>query len=109
MFEDINSITLNQNEKAVLNWCYENKKVAGFGTDTFGALNILFVPIINKNILFGIFAFKVSNKTIHSIDTKMFLESVINLISISFERIYLFEHSFEKSMHKSCINYAAFH
>lgn len=91
MFEDINSITLNQNEKAVLNWCYENKKVAGFGTDTFGALNILFVPIINKNILFGIFAFKVSNKTIHSIDTKMFLESVINLISISFERIYLFE------------------
>jgi two-component system sensor histidine kinase KdpD len=90
MFEKLEAIFISSSEKAVLDWCLDNGKIAGAGTDTFLASDMLYIPIQSRDIVYGALGLKIKQDEMTT-ELKMFLDSVTSVMAVSFERISLSE------------------
>ncbi|ASC94686.1 sensor histidine kinase [Sulfurospirillum diekertiae] len=90
MFEKLEAIFISSSEKAVLDWCLDNGKIAGAGTDTFLASDMLYIPIQSRDIVYGALGIKIKQDEMNT-EFKMFLDSVTSVMAVSFERISLSE------------------
>ncbi len=81
------STRLDEKEKAVALWSYENQKSAGWSTDTLSQSKALYIPLkgVNENV--GIFVFKPQKKMRKlGLDQETLLYSIIRQLGISLER-----------------------
>ena len=80
----------DEKEQAVALWSFDNKKSAGWSTETLGQANSLYIPLRGINETVGIFLFHPKHKTRKlSLDQEVLLYSITNQLSISIERHFL--------------------
>ena len=97
MFEKLDAVFISPNEKAVLDWCLENGKIAGAGTDTFLASDMLYIPIKSRDSVYGVLGLKIKQDEMTT-EFKMFLDSVVSVMAVSLERISLSEKNSENAI-----------
>lgn len=78
---------LEQNENAVARWTYQNRRVAGMGTDTLPASTIRCLPLITSRGIVGVLGLKPLNHN-HKVfsNDRMLLENFTNLAALAVER-----------------------
>lgn len=87
---DQNKLYLDEKEKAVALWSYQNQKNAGWSTETLGQANYLYIPLRGVSESVGLFVFQMrkSQKNL-SVDQKELLMSITTQLGISIERHFL--------------------
>lgn len=84
------SLPMDENERAVALWTFQNQKAAGWSTDTLMQARALYLPLrgINENI--GVFIFKPARKIRKfGLDQENLLHSIIGQLGVSIERNFL--------------------
>ncbi len=85
-------LEIEKKEIAVATWTYQNKQMAGKGTNTLGNSSNLFFPIISTDNIFGVFAISVSWDTFKKDPImKRYLEAISHLTAIAIHRHQLTE------------------
>lgn len=94
---DFSSLTLNnsnlaEKDQAVAKWCYENKKSAGWSTDTLSQSQFYFIPLNGLSESVGVFIFQ-ANKQKRKLDLSQdnLLHSIVKQLGISLERHFIKE------------------
>lgn len=81
---------LDEKEKAVAQWTFQNQKNAGWSTDTLGQARSLYLPLRGVNEAVGVLIFKPERKIKKlSLDHLELLFSVSTQLGISIERHFL--------------------
>lgn len=86
-FASRSSKTLNENERAVAQWSFDNQKAAGWSTDTLGQVGILCLPMNGSSEKAGVFLFKPRRK-IRKLgpDQESLLDSIVAQLGLGLER-----------------------
>jgi two-component system sensor histidine kinase KdpD len=86
------STRLNLGEKdwAVAAWALENKKSAGWSTESLPLSKYIYIPLRSKQEVIGLFIFRSNKEKKLSLDKANLIASVLNQVSLSLER-HLFE------------------
>ncbi len=92
VFENAKSygINLNEKDRAVADWCFKNRKNAGWSTDTLSQSKALYVPLAGYTETVGVFVFQ-PRKRVRRLDLEKenLLFSVTRHLGISIEQRYL--------------------
>lgn len=91
-FEDARafSMRLNEKEQAVAQWCFENKKSAGWSTDTLSQSESLFLPLKGTSETCGVFIFQPIKKTRKlDLEKESLLFSIVRQLGVSIEKHFL--------------------
>lgn len=91
-FEDAKSyaVRLNEKDQAVAQWCYENKKSAGWSTDTLSQAPALFLPLKGTSETVGVFVFQPSKKSRKlDLEKESLLFSIVRQLGVSIEKHFL--------------------
>jgi two-component system sensor histidine kinase KdpD len=84
------SIRLNEKDQAVAQWCFENKKPAGWSTDTLSQSRALFMPLYGTAETVGVFVFQPRKKSKRlDLEKESLLFSIIRQLGVSIERHFL--------------------
>lgn len=87
---DLNGAS-SQKELAVLNWTFENRKVAGWSTDTLPEAGVLCVPLLGPSEIVGVLAYHPQNRALLSQEDQNLLSAVCHQLSVAIEREHLRE------------------
>lgn len=84
------SIQLNEKDQAVAQWSFENKKMAGWSTETLSQANALFLPLKGSAETVGVFIFQPKKKS-RKLDPEKesLLFSIVRQLGVSIERHFL--------------------
>ena len=82
--ECIDSVYLNEEEQNVANWVYANHQRAGATTDHFGDARCLYLPICNRDNIYGVLGIPVKKENMDSFEYSI-LYSVINECALAME------------------------
>ncbi|NUM59351.1 MAG: sensor histidine kinase KdpD [Bdellovibrionaceae bacterium] len=86
----IYSIRLNEKDQAVAQWCFKNKKIAGWSTDTLSQSRALFLPLSGVSETVGVFVFQPLKKSRKlDIEKENLLFSIVQQLGSSIERHFL--------------------
>lgn len=91
-FEDAKSysVRLNEKDQAVAQWCFENKKSAGWSTDTLAQSRALFLPLKGTSETVGVFVFQPTKKSRKlDLEKESLLFSIVRQLSVSIEKHFL--------------------
>lgn len=91
-FDDarIFSVRLNEKDQAVAQWCFENKKSAGWSTDTLSQSRALFIPLKGATETVGVFVFQPIRKARKlDLEKESLLLSIVRQLGVSIERHFL--------------------
>jgi two-component system, OmpR family, sensor histidine kinase KdpD len=80
------SWTIEEKELAVARWAYDNRRVAGWSTDTLPDASALYVPLLGPTELVGVLAFRPLTKNRLLQEEQNLLSSVCRQFAIAFER-----------------------
>lgn len=84
------SIRLNEKDQAVAQWCFENKKSAGWSTDTLSQSGALFLPLKGTGESVGVFIFQPIKKTRKlDLEKESLLFSIVRQLGVSIEKHFL--------------------
>ncbi len=86
------SIHLSEKEQAVAQWCFENRKPAGWSTDTLSQSRALYLPLKGTAESVGIFIFeplKISRKRKLDLEKESLLFSIVRQLGMSVEKHFL--------------------
>jgi two-component system sensor histidine kinase KdpD len=91
-FEDAKSysVQLDEKDQAVAQWCFENKKSAGWSTDTLAQSRALFLPLKGTSETVGVFIFQPTKKS-RKLDPEKqsLLFSIVRQLGVSIEKHFL--------------------
>tara|TARA_B110001454_G_scaffold16145_1_gene14526 strand:- start:20459 stop:23110 length:2652 start_codon:yes stop_codon:yes gene_type:complete len=81
---------LDDKEQAVAIWCFQNRKSAGWSTDTLSQSRSLYIPLRGANEVVGVFVFK-PNRKIKKMGSEhsTLLFAIVGQLGISIERHFL--------------------
>ena len=84
------SLQLEDNERAVAIWTFQNQKTAGWSTDTLMQAKAMYLPLKGANENIGVFIFKPTkaNRKL-DLDQENLLYSIIGQLGVSIERNFL--------------------
>ncbi len=91
-FEDAKSysVRLNEKDQAVAQWCFENKKSAGWSTDTLSQARALFLPLKGTSETVGVFVFQPTKKSRKlDLEKESLLFSIVRQLGVSIEKHFL--------------------
>lgn len=88
---------INDSEKAVATWAFNNNSIAGTGTDTLPGSNGFYMPIIGMNDTLGVIGVSCAGKKLDNEDSCL-IEAVIAQMAIALEREILCEIQKEASL-----------
>ncbi|WP_250674520.1 sensor histidine kinase KdpD [Paraclostridium ghonii] len=88
---------INDSEKAVATWAFNNNSIAGTGTDTLPGSNGFYMPIIGMNDTLGVIGVSCAGKKLDNEDICL-IEAVIAQMAIALEREILSEIQKEASL-----------
>jgi len=84
------SVRLNEKDQAVAQWCFENRKHAGWSTDTLSQSRALFLPLYGPTESVGVFIFQPRKKSKRlNLEKESLLFSIIRQLGVSIERHFL--------------------
>lgn len=84
------SLRLDEKDRAVAQWSFENKTSAGWSTNTLSQSRALFLPLMGMSEVFGIFVFEPLNKSRKlDLEKESILFSVIRQLGVSIEKHFL--------------------
>jgi two-component system sensor histidine kinase KdpD len=84
------SVRLNEKDQAVAQWCFENKKSAGWSTDTLAQSRALFVPLKGTSETVGVFVFQPTKKARKlDLEKESLLLSIVRQLGASIEKHFL--------------------
>jgi two-component system sensor histidine kinase KdpD len=74
-------------EESAVRWCYENKRIAGFGTETLPTAKGLYIPLLSSNQVFGVLGIIPKDED-HPIDVLQipYIETFANILGSALER-----------------------
>ncbi|WP_413577907.1 ATP-binding protein [Bdellovibrio sp. HCB290] len=84
-----NTAKLNEKDLALALWSFENKKKAGWRTDTLTESRCLSLPLKGKNGLVGVLLFYPRKSQGLSLDQENLMETVASQLAMSLERLQL--------------------
>ena len=80
-------LTLDENEKAVALWTYQNGQAAGRGTETLTAANMRFLPLKTSHGAVGVLGVKASDQSrFLTQDERLLFDNFANLAALAIER-----------------------
>ena len=83
-------LSIDDNERAVAEWCFKHNRSAGRGTDTLPAATIRFVPLNTAHGPVGVIGIKAdSDRRSLTTDQRILLDGLANLIAQAIERVNL--------------------
>lgn len=80
---------MNEKDTAVAQWVFDNKKPAGWSTETLAESRGLFLPMVGNNETVGVFVYHPETKRKLSQDQLTLLYSVARRLALSLERHFL--------------------
>lgn len=84
------SVRLNEKDQAVAQWCFENKKLAGWSTDTLAQSRALFLPLKGTSETVGVFVFQPRKKSRKlDLEKESLLFSIVRQLGVSIEKHFL--------------------
>lgn len=84
------SIKLSEKDQAVAQWSFENKKLAGWSTDTLSQSAALFMPLKGASETVGVFIFQPLRRARKlDLEKESLLFSVVRQLGVSIERHFL--------------------
>ncbi len=86
-----NSAKLDEKDLALALWSFENKRKAGWKTDTLAESRCLSLPLKGKEQLVGILLFYPRKSDVLSLDQENLLETVVVQLAMAIERLELQE------------------
>lgn len=92
VFEDPKSyfVRLNEKDQAVAQWCFENRKSAGWSTDTLAQSRALFIPLKGTSETVGVFVFQPTRKFRKlDLEKESLLYSIVRQLGVSIEKHFL--------------------
>lgn len=79
-------VHLSEKDRAVAQWAFENRKRAGWSTETLSQTGSLFVPLEGNNETVGVFVYTPEKPRKLSLDQEVLLLSVCGQLGLSIER-----------------------
>jgi two-component system sensor histidine kinase KdpD len=73
------SLEINEKVKGIAYWCLQNKKPAGFSTQTFSEEPYLYLPLIYKEEIYGVMILDMSKASAKDYETLSLLETISDL------------------------------
>lgn len=89
---------LNEEEKGVVNWVLENKKIAGASTETLQGAKAMYIPVIGHSSVFSVIGILLDNNEEIAPFEKGILIAIISEAALAMERYYLNEKQKEAEM-----------
>ena len=84
------SLRLDEKDRAVAQWSFENKTSAGWSTNTLSQSRALFLPLTGISEVFGIFVFEPLNRSRKlDLEKESILFSIIRQLGVSTEKHFL--------------------
>lgn len=84
------SISLDEKDRAVAFWCFQNQKPAGWSTDTLSQAKARFIPLKGQTETVGVFVFQPIKKARKlGMEQEDLLNSIVAQLGISLERHFL--------------------
>ncbi len=84
------SMDLSEKDRAVAQWCFDNKKSAGWSTDTLNQASSLFLPLKGTSETVGVFVFRPNKKSRKlDLEKESLLLSVVTQLGVSVEKHFL--------------------
>lgn len=84
------SVRLNEKDQAVALWSFENRKSAGWSTDTLSQARALFLPLKGASETVGIFVFQPLKKARRlDLEKESLLFSIVRQLGVSVEKHFL--------------------
>jgi len=84
------SIQLTEKDQAVAQWAFDNKKMAGWSTDTLSQASALFIPLKGTAETVGIFIFQPKKRSRKlDLEKESLLLSIVRQLGVSVERHFL--------------------
>ncbi len=81
------NFNLDNNEKAVAEWTFNNRQVAGQGTETLPASSLRCLPLLTSHGIVGVLGIKTSGREhFIKISDRLLLENYTNLAALAIER-----------------------
>ncbi len=90
----------DSNELALAEWVFNNKHIAGHGTETLPASQMTCLPLITSKGIVGVLGIKLFDQTrLPSINERLLMENFSNLAALAIERVsFAFEASQAESL-----------
>lgn len=90
---------IDENEKAVADWAFRNRQVAGRGTETLRSAQMLFVPLQTADTVVGVLAVSLAGEAAYrTLETRRLLEAFASQAAIAIERANLAEKAEESQV-----------
>jgi len=86
--EEDASFMLKDDERAVANWVFLNKKIAGAGTGTLRGASAFYAPIVSQDKVLGVIGISCI-KGILDQNSRLFLDIITSQVAMALERQYL--------------------
>ncbi len=83
------SLYLNEKEKAVATWAFQNGKAAGWSTDTLSQSKALYLPLKGESEVVGVLVFHPESHRKMGLDQENLLYSVARQLGVSLERHFI--------------------
>lgn len=82
------TVLLQEDERAVAHWVFNNQKVAGSGTDTLMGAGAYYTPVISQNKVLSVIGISCLNTNFGQ-NNRSFLHVISSLVAMALERQYL--------------------
>ena len=90
---------LEENERAVATWVFQNKQTAGKGTDTLGGAQRFYLPLAAEQGVCGVFGVQLKNSERYLLsETRRLLDAFASLTALAIARISLVEKAREAQL-----------
>ncbi len=90
----------NEKDYAVARWSFENRKMAGWSTDTLSGARTLCFPLLGKTNCTGVVLFYPKQERQLSLEQSIFIETAVKQLAIALEREILNESAKEVALLK---------
>lgn len=84
--EKHSDLLTREEEKAVANWVFLNKKEAGFGTNTLMGASVFYTPVLSRSRVLGVIGLSCTSGHPVSLDFQNFLRMIASLVATALER-----------------------
>jgi len=91
-FPEVKQAFIDNKEWAVVTWVYQQRKLAGKGTDTLGDAERIYLPLLTEQGIVGVLGVQPAIEEIHlSAEQRRLLEAFASLIAVAINRVQLAE------------------
>ncbi|KLU64404.1 sensor protein KdpD [Desulfosporosinus acididurans] len=91
--------TFEENERAVAAWAFQNKQIAGKGTDTLGGAKGFYLPLVSEQGICGVLGVQLKNTERYILSEKRnLIDAFASLTALAIARISLVERAREAQL-----------